>query len=115
MVRTLTDVARELPPLGRQGRWVDGTFLPSTAWVRITPGGISEHVHRWQAVALPEGALGAAAECPCGARARWKPVSLGPEAEQATALEDLRRLLIQLAERIRRCLQMVTPSRDDTP
>ena len=118
MVRTLTDVARELPPLGRQCRWVDGTFLPSTAWVRITPGQYPQaaHVHSWTAAPIPAGSPGAAAECPCGARARWRPVSFGPEAEQATALEDIRRVLIpliSLVKRIRRCLQMVTRSGND--
>ncbi|MGA2284346.1 MAG: hypothetical protein ABSH07_11890 [Candidatus Dormibacteria bacterium] len=110
MVRTISDVARELPPLGRQGRWVDGTFLPSTAWIRITEGSEPGHTHAWAAAPIPEGALGGAAECPCGARARWRPVSLGPEVEQATALEELRDLAARWGERLRRGLRLVMPS-----
>ncbi len=46
-VRTITDVSRAMPPLGKQPRWIDGTFLPKDAWVREKGGVWDWKVVRW--------------------------------------------------------------------
>jgi hypothetical protein len=118
--RTITEVARELPPLGEQGRFVDGKFLPKDGWMNVVndtrakerdPG----HQHVWTAVPEPDGQRVHRAICevpipdldggsePCGAKAEWRVVHLWePEPEAPSLMDDIRRVIAWVKEKVRR-------------